>query len=94
MPIYPRHRRHELKSMWNLGELTPWKLTKRVFHDVIEDDLAECTSGLASDLLLAFFPLLVFLLAIFGQFASRSLELRIDLLSFEPPLLLWSPNFR
>jgi membrane protein len=31
---------------------------------------------------LAFFPLLVFLLAIFGLFASRSVELRIDLLSY------------
>lgn len=90
MPIYSRHRKHEFKSMWNLGGLTPWKLTRGVFHDAVEDDLGERASGLAFDLLLAFFPLLVFMLAIFGLFASRSMELRIDLLSyfadFLPPM--------
>lgn len=90
MPMFPRYQKHEFKSIWNLGGLTPWKLVKRVFHDAIEDDLADRASGLAFDLLLAFFPLLVFLLAIFGLFASRSLELRVDLLSyfadFLPPM--------
>ncbi|HWF13347.1 MAG TPA: YihY/virulence factor BrkB family protein [Candidatus Acidoferrales bacterium] len=80
----------DFRSVWNLGGLTPWKLTRRVFSDAIADDLAERASGLAFDLLLAFFPLLVFLLAIFGLFASRSIELRIDLLSyfadFLPPM--------
>jgi uncharacterized BrkB/YihY/UPF0761 family membrane protein len=94
MPIYFRHLRHKLKVMWNLDGLTPWELTKRVFHDAIDDDLAKRASGLAFDLLLTFFPLLVFLLAIFVLFASRILVLRIDLLSFEPILLLWSPHFR
>jgi membrane protein len=76
------NRRHEFKSIWNLGGLTPWELAKRVMRDAMADDLAERASGLAFDLLLAFFPLLVFLLVIFGLFASRSVELRIDLLSY------------
>jgi membrane protein len=76
------NRRHELKSIWNLGGLTPWELTKRVLGDAIKDDCAQRASGLAFDLLLAFFPLLVLLLAIFGLFASRSVELRIDFLSY------------
>jgi membrane protein len=90
MTTHSRHDRHEFKSVWNLGGLTPWKLTRRVIGDAMEDDLAGRASGLAFDLLLAFFPLLVLLLAIFAMFASRSLELRIDLLSyfsdFLPPM--------
>ena len=85
-----RNRTHEFKSIWNLGGLSPWRLVKRVFSHAMADDLAERASGLAFDLLLAFFPLLVFLLAIFGLFASRSIELRVDLLSyfadFLPPM--------
>jgi membrane protein len=76
------NRRHEFKSIWNLGGLTPWQLTRRVVRYALQDDLAERASGLAFDLLLAFFPLLVFLLAIFGLFASHSVELRFDLLSY------------
>jgi membrane protein len=90
MTIYSRHPRYQFKSIWNLGGLTPWELARRVFHDAVEDNLAERASGLAFDLLLAFFPQFVFLLAIFGLFASRSIELRIDLLSyfadFLPPM--------
>ena len=85
----PDHR-HELKSVWNLGGLTSWQLARRVISDALDEDLAERASGLAFDLLLAFFPLLVLLLAIFALFASRSLQLRIDLLSyfsdFLPPM--------
>ncbi len=84
------NRRHEFNSIWNLGGLTPWQLIRRVLSDAFEDDLTQRASGLAFDLLLAFFPLLVFLLAIFGLFASRSIELRFDLLSyfadFLPPI--------
>jgi membrane protein len=90
MPTDSLNRRHEFKSIWNLGGLTPWQLTRRVFRYALQDDLAERASGLAFDLLLAFFPLLVFLLAIFGLFASRSVELRFDFLSyfadFLPPI--------
>jgi len=90
MNTHSSDHRHEFKSVWNLGGLTPWKLTRRVISDAVEDDLGERASGLAFDLLLAFFPLLVLLLAIFALFASRSLELRIDLLSyfsdFLPPM--------
>ncbi|HET6143686.1 MAG TPA: YihY/virulence factor BrkB family protein [Candidatus Acidoferrales bacterium] len=82
MTTHSRDHRHELNSVWNLGGLTPWDLIARVFSDAVDDDLAERASSLAFDLLLAFFPLLVLLLAIFASFASRSLQLRIDLLSY------------
>jgi membrane protein len=90
MITHSRDHRHELKSVWNLGGLTPWDLAARVISDAVDDDLAERASSLAFDLMLAFFPLLVLLLAIFALFASRSLQLRIDLLSyfsdFLPPM--------
>jgi membrane protein len=62
-----------------LFEDKPHHLVRSLFH-----------VGLAFDFLLALFPLLVFLLALFGLFASRSIELRTGLLSyfaaFLPPL--------
>lgn len=78
------------KTIWKLGGLTLGELSKRVVRDALEDDLIGRASGLAFDFLLALFPLLVFLLALFGLFASRSIQLRTGLLSyfadFLPPL--------
>jgi len=78
------------KTIWKLGGLTLWELSRSVVRDAIEDDLSGRASGLAFDFLLALFPLLVFLLALFGLFASRSIQLRTGLLSyfaaFLPPL--------
>lgn len=77
-------------TIWKLGGLTLWELSRCVVHDAIEDDLIGRASGLAFDFLLALFPFLVFLLAMFGLFASQSIQLRTDLLSyfaaFLPPL--------
>jgi len=70
--------------------LTLWELARSVLRDAIDDDLIGHASRLAFDFLLALFPLLVFLLALFGLFASRSIQLRTGLLSyfaaFLPPL--------
>ena len=80
----------DYKTIWKLGGLTFWELSRSVVRDAREDDLIGRASGLAFDFLLALFPLLVFLLALFGLFASRSIELRTGLLSyfaaFLPPL--------
>src|SRR5882762_4566159 len=70
------------KSIWKLGGLTPWELTRNVFRETAEENLLGRASGLAFDFLLALFPLIVFLLSLFGQFASRSYELRRSLLSY------------
>ena len=69
-------------SIWKLGGLTFWQLTKRVLHAVDEHDLLDYASGLAFNFLLALFPLLLFILALFGLFASRSSELQTSLLSY------------
>ena len=78
------------KTIWKLGGLTSWELSRCVLRNAIEDDLIGRASGLAFDFLLALFPFLVFLLAMFGLFASQSIQLRTGLLSyfaaFLPPL--------
>jgi membrane protein len=78
------------KTIWKFGGMKLWELARSVIRDAIEDDLVGRASGLAFDFLLALFPLLVFLLALFGLFATRSIQLRTGLLSyfaaFLPPL--------
>ena len=76
-------------SVWKLGGLTPWQLAAKVLYGINEDDLFGRASELAFNSLLALFPLLFFMLVLFGLFASRSSELQNSLLSlfayFLPP---------
>lgn len=72
----------QLDSIWKLGGLTFWQLTRRVVHGIDQDDLFGRASELAFNFLLALFPLLLFMLALFGLFASRSNELQSSLLSY------------
>jgi membrane protein len=67
---------------WKLGGLTFWQLTGKVIHGIQEDDLFGRASELAYNFLLALFPLLLFMLTLFGLFASRSNELQSSLLSY------------
>ncbi len=70
------------KSAWKLGGLTLWQLTISVLRKCVEDDLLGRASGLAFNFLLALFPLIFFMLYLFGLFASRSLQLQNGLLSY------------
>jgi membrane protein len=72
----------QLESAWKLGGLTFWQLTGKVIHGIQEDDLFGRASELAYNFLLALFPLLLFMLTLFGLFASRSNELQSSLLSY------------
>jgi membrane protein len=72
----------QLESIWKLGGLTFWQLTRRVARAIDEDDLFGRASELAYNFLLALFPLLLFILTLFGLFASRSNELQNSLLSY------------
>ena len=72
----------QLEPIWNLGGLTFWQLTGRVVHGIDKDDLFGRASELAYNFLLALFPLLLFILTLFGLFASRSNELQSNLLSY------------
>jgi membrane protein len=82
--------RPNFKAIWIFGGLSFWELVGNVYRGALEDDLPARASGMAFDFLLALFPQFVFLLALFGLFASRSIELRTGLLSyfadFLPPL--------
>lgn len=72
----------QLESIWKLGGLTLSQLTRRVVHGIQEDDIFGRASELAYNFLLALFPLLLFVLTLFGLFASRSSELQSSLLSY------------
>jgi membrane protein len=72
----------QIESVWKLGGLTLWQLTRKVIRSIYEDDLFGRASELAYNFLLALFPLLLFILTLFGLFASRSNELQRSLLSY------------
>jgi membrane protein len=76
----PAPRQH-LESLWKLGGLTPLRLVYKVLSAIADDDLFARASGLAFDFVLALFPLMVFMLALFGLFASRGSQFLTTLLS-------------
>jgi membrane protein len=79
--------RQHFKSIWKLGGLTPWQLARSVAREIDHDDLLGRASGLAFNFLLALFPLILFMLALFGLFASRSSQLVNQLLDYFADLL-------
>jgi membrane protein len=74
-------------TLWTRGGLTLWQLTRNICIAIRDDDLIGRASGLAFNTLLAFFPMLLFLLALFGVFASRSSLLETRLLLLIAPVL-------
>lgn len=66
----------QLSSMWSLGGLTVLQLAKRVWAELDHDDVLGRASELSYNFLLALFPLLLFLLALFGIFAGEQSQLR------------------
>ncbi len=74
--------RPRLGSLWKLGGLTPLRLALNVLRAIVHDELFSRASGLAFDFILALFPLLVFMLALFGLFASHGSALLDSLLSY------------
>jgi len=71
----------QLGSIWKPGGLTFWQLVRRVVHGINYDDLFGRASELAYNFLLALFPLLLFILTLFGLFARGS-ELQRSLISY------------
>ncbi len=69
-------------SLWKLGGLTPFRLVIRVLRAIAQDELFARASGLAFDFVLALFPLMVFMLALFGLFESHGSQLLSSLLSY------------
>ena len=71
-----------MKSMWKLGGLTWKELGKRVWSQINEDDVFGRAAQLSYYFLLALFPLLLFLMTLFGYFAETGSELRLSLLRY------------
>jgi membrane protein len=75
-------KRRASESLWALGGLSPWQLVKNVVQRADRDDLFGRAQGLAFNFVLALFPLLLFLLALFGLFASGRAQLQQRLLYY------------
>jgi membrane protein len=69
-----------MASIWSLGGLTPLQLAKRVGRQIAEDDVSGRAAQLSYYFLLALFPLLLFLVSLFGYLAGPGSELRQALL--------------
>jgi len=72
----------QVSTIWNLGGLTPRQLAKKVLSAINDDNLLGRASELAYNFILALFPLLLFLLALLGMFASRATVLKSNLLTY------------
>lgn len=70
----------QLSSIWDLGGLSVGQLAKKVWAGINDDNLLGRAAELAFNFILALFPLLLFLLALFGIFASHGSTLKADLL--------------
>lgn len=69
----------QLASLWSLGGLTWRELLRRVWEKINQNDLINRGYELAYNFLLAIFPLLLFLFALLGVFASEGGLLRTNL---------------
>jgi membrane protein len=74
--------KQQISSIWNLGGLNFRQLGKRVLDEIDDNNLMGRASELAYNFLLALFPMVLFLLALFGLFAGRGVELRNHLLFY------------
>jgi len=72
----------QVESLWSLGGLSVKKLTNLVYRGINDDYLLDRASGLAYNFILALFPLMLFLLAVFGMFAWQSASLRSNLFTY------------
>ena len=77
----------QIESIWSLGGLTVRELAYRVWGGINQTDLVNRAYELAYNFLFAVFPMLLFLVAVFGALASESTPLRNTLLSYVQPAL-------
>jgi membrane protein len=71
-----------MRRTWTLSGLSWTAFLKRVWQQINEDDIWGRAAQLSYYFLLALFPLLLFLMTLFGYFASSSSELRTNLLTY------------
>ncbi len=71
--------KEQLASIWHLGGLGWRQLSRVAWKEIMEGDVSSQASGLAFNFILAFFPLLMFFVSLFGLFAARGGELKANL---------------
>jgi membrane protein len=69
----------QIASSWSLGGLSVVQLVKRVWTRINRDDVWGRASQLAYNFFLSVFPLLLFLLSIFGLLAGEGTRLRTEM---------------
>lgn len=79
--------REQVPSLWAFGGLTRREVLKRLWSGINDDDLIDRSYELAYNFLVAIFPLLFLLLALFGLLASQGAELRSDLFFYFQAML-------
>src|SRR6185437_13311723 len=72
----------QVASLWSLGGLGIKELGRRVYQGMFDDFLLDRAAALAFNFILALFPLLLFLLAVFGIFASHSSGMQQNLFAY------------
>jgi membrane protein len=70
------------RSFWKVGGLSSWRLGRTVFEQIIANNVFGRAAELAFYFLFALFPLIFFMMTLFGLFASHSVELQNNLLSY------------
>lgn len=62
----------QVESIWHLGGLSAKQLARKVWGGIDENNILGRASELAYNFLLSIFPMLLFLVSLFGLFASRA----------------------
>ena len=70
------------RSLWNFGGLTPGQLGRAVFEEIDANNVFGRAAELAFYFLFGLFPLIFLMMTLFGLFASHSVELQNEFLSF------------
>lgn len=71
----------EKASPWKLGGLTPWKLSKRVYEEIWEDEVLTRSAALSFYFVAALVPMLFFVVTMLGFFAQSN-RLQTDLFNY------------
>jgi Virulence factor BrkB len=80
------------RSFWKLGGPASWRLGRTVFEQIIVNNVFGRAAELTFYFLFALFPLIFFMMTLFGLFASRSVELQNNFLSYFADFLQPTPG--
>lgn len=81
MPPPSPHTPSTSSPHWSLGGRTLWQFVRGLARRTFTDGVLDRSAELAFDFLLALFPLMLFMLTLFGLFASHGSRLQNTLLS-------------